>query len=335
MMAILPFFGSFQKGISLRSENPLEEVWSLLGLYGSEEYLEGSVTEVKDSKRLADYVAVRMRQSIEFRGMTRNSTLLTAPLSLYYSALNLTRACIAIRDEKFESKAHGLTFKMDSDILACAAKITDGTFSQYLRSSGIAPKKGVQITLDGCLARIIETATDYFTVAQKDSLVSAIRIRADNTGSMLLSFKEDSVGLERFRSQWQMDYPSLVPFCELEPSGCCLTVKDPHKPTSADEVASLCDKMLEIDLIRKLDPIWFTVRNDDPELVWPRPAYYFTALFILASIVRYQPELMYQAVSNHSKWSWMLRRFISDAERFYPHLMFNWIHKTVYFFGDA
>lgn len=153
---ILPFLGSFQKGIDLRSEDPLNEVWSRLGLYASEEYLRENVTEVKDLETLADYVAVRMRQSIEFRVAARNSTLLTAPLTLYYSVLNLTRACLAIRDEILESKAHGLIFRPADDILACAAKVTDGTFPQYLKSAGAAPKKSVQISLDDCLARIIE-----------------------------------------------------------------------------------------------------------------------------------------------------------------------------------
>ena len=53
------------------------------------------------------------------------------------------------------------------------------------------------------------------------------------------------------------------------------------------------------------------------------------ALFILSSIVRYQAELMYQVTSTHSKWDWLLRRFMATAERSYPHLMFNCIHNAV------
>jgi hypothetical protein len=104
------------------------------------------------------------------------------------------------------------------------------------------------------------------------------------------------------------------------------------EPDSLDGVASLCTQMLEINLIPSTTPTWFTVRQTNPDLVWPRAAYYFVALFILSSIVRYQPELMYQVTSTHSKWDWLLRRFMATAERFYPHLMFNWIHNAVYSF---
>jgi hypothetical protein len=67
----------------MTSEDPLEDVWSLLGLYGSEEFLRENVTEVKDIEALADYVAVRIRQANELREAWRETTLLTAPLSLY------------------------------------------------------------------------------------------------------------------------------------------------------------------------------------------------------------------------------------------------------------
>lgn len=327
------YLGSFQKGIDLRSEAPMNEVWSHFGLYGSEEYLRENVTEVQDADAIADYVAVRIRQSIELRDATRNSTMLTAPLALYYSILNLTRACMAIRDELLVNKAHGLIFKTGDEIRTCAAKVVDGTFSQYLKSAGTAPKNGVEISLDDCLARIIESSGDYFTVAGKPSLVSPVSIRADSSGTMTLAFNEQVVGLERFRSSWESDYPSLAPLCELESTGCVLRVKEEIKPKSLDDVSLLCGRMLEIDLVRRSDPIWFAVRNEHTDFVWPRAAYYFAALFILGNIVRYQPELMYPVISGHSKWAWMLRRFIVNTERFYPNLLFNWIHNVIYFFG--
>jgi hypothetical protein len=85
-MAIIdsPYLGSFQKGINMTSEDLLEDVWESCRLYGSEEFLRENVTEVKDMEALADYVAVRIRQANELREASREATLLTAPLSLYY-----------------------------------------------------------------------------------------------------------------------------------------------------------------------------------------------------------------------------------------------------------
>jgi hypothetical protein len=43
-------------------------------------------------------------------------------------------------------------------------------------------------------------------------------------------------------------------------------------------------------------------------------------MFILGSIVRYQPELILPVSGSDSETGWLLRRFLSQAERFYPQL---------------
>ena len=333
--ATLSYSGSFQDGIHLTTENPLEEIWSFLALYGSEEYLREKVTDAKNKDALADYVAVRIRQAIGLREAAREATLLTSPLTLYYSVLNLTRACMAIREEILESKHHGLIFKQDPQILLSRAKVTEGTFSQYLKTAGYAGKKGVQISLLDCLSRIIEISNEYSMVAGNPSCACSVWVEAWQSGKTVLHFYPDEVGGEQhFRARWEVEYPGLAPFCELESSGGCkLKIKADKEPNSQQDVASLCSQILEVNLIQTVQPKWFIVRQTNPDLAWPRPAYYFAALFILGNIVRYQPELMYQVTSTHSKWDWFFRRFMVAAERFFPHLMFNWIHKTVYFFG--
>lgn len=248
--------------------------------------------------------------------------------------MNLTRACLGIRHDMLESIAHGLKFHRAQDILACSAEVSsNGTFAEYLKIAGTTPKKGMRISLDDCLARIIEISEDYHTAALKPGFVCPVAIEADHSGRMSLNFHEKVVEEGRFRTHWELDYPSLVPFCELESSGCILTVKQKMKPNTLEEVSSLCEKMLDIDLIYRMEPIWFAVRHENLDLVWPRPAYYFAALFILGNIVRYEPELMFRVTSAHSKWAWMLQRFISAAERFYPNLMLNRVYDTVVFFG--
>jgi hypothetical protein len=44
------------------------------------------------------------------------------------------------------------------------------------------------------------------------SAVSPVSIRAERSGTMTLTFREQVVGLERFRSSWESDYPSLELF---------------------------------------------------------------------------------------------------------------------------
>ncbi len=335
LLVDLHYLGSFQKGIRLVSEQPVEDIWSRLGLYGSVEYLDENLTLAKRSitkDTLVEYIAVRMRQAIELRMATRQASLLTAPLTLYYSFLNLTRACMAIQEEEL-STGHGLRFKEDTQLLTCRARLEDGTFTDYLKCTGISWKKGLEVPLDECLSRIIETSEDYYTATRNPPLVSPVRVEAHRSGKMFLHFREDWVGGEaHFRANWQDEFPSPVPFCELEPTGCVLRVQHDKEPDSLQHVEGLCNRMLEINLIPSMEPTWFLIRRTDPNLVWGRAAYYIAALFILSSVIRYQPELMLRVTSTNSKWNWFLRRFVDRAERFYPHLMFNWIMGQVYFF---
>jgi hypothetical protein len=338
-MAIIDsrYLGSFQSGIRLTTENPLEEIWSRLGLYGSNEYILENISNVRDKRAVADYVSARMRQSIELRKATRESTLLTAPLTLYYSVLNLTRAAIAAKADISDTKQHGLSFLEQSDVLSCRAAVTNtGTFIEYLRATGISPQRNVEISLRDCLSRIIEVGEDYSTVSDNPPHTTMVTVEAYRSGKTFFKFRSDLIsGGDHFQSHWKTEYPSLVGSCDLAPpdGSCSLRIETAKEPKSLAEVSALCSELLEANLVPSAEPKWFIVRRDDPDLVWPRPAYYFAALFILSSIVRYQPELMVETVATNSKWVWLLRRFMSSAERFYPQLMFNWINDRVYFFG--
>ena len=338
-MAILDsarYIGSFQSGIHLPADNPLEEVWSLWDLYGSNDYLHEHLQVPGDKKIAVDYIATRIGQSVELRKATRESTLLTAPLTLYYSILNLTRAAIAMLVDVFDSKKHGLLFKPDTEIVSCQAHVTgSGTFIDFLHAAGCSSAKHVQVSLNDCLSRVIETLDDYNKVSPDPPLATAVTVEAYRSGKTFLKFRPHLVGgEEHFRSFWSAEYPSLVTSCDLAPPGtCALRVKSEKEPKTATDVSALCAELLEVNLIPSQHPTWYIIRQTDQNLVWPRPAYYFAGLFILSNIVRYQPESMVDAMAANSKWVWLLRRFLSSAERFYPHLMLNWLNNRVYFFG--
>jgi hypothetical protein len=56
---------------------------------------------------------------------------------------------------------------------------------------------------------------------------------------------------------------------------------------------------------------------------WPRAAHYLVAAFILASIVRYAPEVL--APELELQTGWFLRRFLIAADRYFPQLMLSWL----------
>ncbi|MDP2896587.1 MAG: hypothetical protein Q8Q12_08505, partial [bacterium] len=138
--------------------------------------------------------------------------------------------------------------------------------------------------------------------------------------------------LTDFRSKWESDFPTLPEVCTLEPEGNILRVKDTVDTGSQEAVSSFCVERLEADLVLRDVARWYLVRQVQPELVLPRPSYYFIALFILGSIVRYQPEVILGASSPYSQLGWLLGRLVGLAQRFYPQLMLRWLYgREIYF----
>jgi hypothetical protein len=174
------YLGSFQTGARLESENPLEEVWSRVALHGSGDFARRTFIPPagKDIEPYVQYAGLRLRQAVEFREATRQATLLTAPLSLYYSFLNLTRGCICLKSDVLPSVGHGLKFRRRGDLLSSAAVLTKGTFTDYLREVGYSCTSGTVVSLHEALSRIIEIRDDYAGIYGRDSLVVPVDVDA-------------------------------------------------------------------------------------------------------------------------------------------------------------
>lgn len=326
----LRYTESFQRGTAFESECPLEEAWSRIAQLGSAEHLR-SIMDSKNppSDEFVQYVVVRLRQAVEFREAARKSTLLTSPLPLYYSCLNLTRACIALQGGKVPSTAHGLRFcKNGADLLRGGAILQGGTFQDLLNATGTA-RTQLTISLSDALARIIEVHQDFAGFRGHSSLVVPVKVDAFLDGPVFLHFPE---ALKDFRVNWQLEFSKVASEFALEPDGNALRVR-PEVPTgSAEAIAACLHRSLENDLCRRHRPTWYLVRETNQDLVLPRPAYYFVALFVLGMVVRYEPELLVDAAMLDSELGWLLRRVVAASERFYPQLMLGWLHsESVYF----
>jgi hypothetical protein len=130
------------------------------------------------------------------------------------------------------------------------------------------------------------------------------------------------------------EFPSLSHTCKLEPVGNVLRV-DKEDLSTYEAIAEYLSTVLEHDLRERQTPVWYALRIVDPELVFPREAYYIVALFILGSIVRYEPEMMLEASNPDDEVGWFLRRFLQVAERYFPQLMLMWIEQCPIYFSSA
>ena len=92
-------------------EVPLDEIWQRIGRFASVEYLRRTLqprTAGINWDHHTQYTALRLQQAIEFRGASRAATILTRPLTLYYSFLHITRAFLALGPEIISRPGHGL-----------------------------------------------------------------------------------------------------------------------------------------------------------------------------------------------------------------------------------
>lgn len=336
IMIDLYYTGSFQRGIFFTSEDPLDEAWARVARFGASDYVRAEVipeNETLDWELIVSYSVVRIRQASEFWRASRNASLLTALLPLYYSFLNLTRAFLAIDTGIMSSKGHGLSIDLHDNLLTSRARIKKGTFKEYLAARGINLSDDFNISLDDCLSRIIELHYDYTTFKRQPSHVIPVVVSGMMTsGNIYLRFEDNHITVEDFRNNWSTYFPSLSSSCVLE-EGCVLKAKEPVGAESREKIIEFLEKYLEGSLIcNDHNRVWYAVRVTNSKFMLPRPAYYFCAMFILGNIVRYQPELLLQVMQPDSQLGWFLERFIKTSERFYPQLMLMWLYKQNIFF---
>lgn len=132
---------------------------------------------------------------------------------------------------------------------------------------------------------------------------------------------------------WMDEFPSLRNKCFLEEDKKGLVIEDQNICESHESISKYLHKILHNDLIYGSgNSAWYLIREVENHPLFPRAAYYYLAVFILGSIVRYEPELMLEVSRFNSEISWFIDRFLKKAERFFPQLKLSeQFGTTIYF----
>lgn len=329
----LPYIGSFQTGPRVNSEHPLREVWSQISRIGTLERMASQAPANKeiDWNEHCNYAIVRIRQAVEFRNAAATGTLLSAPLSFYYSFLNLVRAFLAVGPKVIPRRGHGLKYRAATNLLDTAAEIRAGTFADFLEARQASLPVGTTISLQNSLARIAELV--HLTPSSYDwpVLVEEVGVTA-KPSYFALEFRNGNLKPADFASTWQTYYPQLPDRFELGDEDYQLRLKDAAAVVDYKAACDLCHEFLMPPLTLQEAPQWFIERRSPSDIVLPRVGYYFVAMFILGSIVRYEPQLLRELSSGESELGWFLERFLRTAERFFPQLMLWWLHEQQIYF---
>ena len=327
--------GSFQKNIVRITESPIDEVWARIGQLSSDEYIQKVLPQNNsdlDWGEFTSFISVRIQQSIELWTAYKNSTLLTSPLSLYYSFLNIHRAFLALVPEVMPKPSHGLVFNQNADLFSSSAKLVKGSFTDWLDTCGVAWEKDSLISLEECLKSCPELKDEFPTYFNDTSCVATVQVNGyldKNTHLVFLDNYED------FPNTWKNDFPLLVKSCTLVTDEKATLELNEEDSKSYESISNWAANHLEPNLLYSNNSTWYSYRETGQPLNLPRSSYYYIGIFILSSIVRYQPELLLEASSQGSMHNWIVNRFISCAERYYPQMKLMELHGGQVYFSTS
>jgi hypothetical protein len=215
-------------------------------------------------------------------------------------------------------------------LLDSTASLKAGTFTDYLDAYGISWPRGGSISLTEVLGRVVELANELNEIDQTLGRVQTICVQA-TTARVRLSFPNYP---RDFSCDWTSDFPSLAKVCK-QVDDRLLEVLPDKLGQSDPEIRHFLGLRLLPQLNNSWHPIWYSYRALDGGLKLDRAAYYFVAMFILGSAVRYEPELVMSVSTSGSEVGWLLKRFVSLADRHFPQLLlWNLYGDSQIYFGN-
>ena len=162
-MRRFPYFGSFQRGQIFDLGEPSAAAWREVERIGTTDNL-ARIACSKDLQHVdVRTAALRIRQAVEFRRLSRIASPLEKPLLQYYAALNLVRGLLLAHAGDFGGNSHGLKYEAGPTLLSSAAIVP-------MKGRGYQSKKPRQKeSALSKLAKRFGRSWWYFTVLFSDS----------------------------------------------------------------------------------------------------------------------------------------------------------------------
>ena len=324
----LRYVGPMHVGHFLKTETPLDEVWAQVSRFGIPEIAKFAAENwtpkiEKPWEEWGDYAIARIRQSVEFRRSLQSGSILTQPLPLYYSFLNLVRALIAFNSQE-KSTRHGLIFQGSSDLMSASAKICKGTFGDYSKVISSSANIGDTISLRECFSCMPELMAEYvelngFSTANLRS--AHIGVDARHSGDLSLTFKVGPSS-EEFERHWKSWFPNLADEFDLKEANCLALKRPIENPTLSSMARFAWAKVLPSVTVTE-EAEGYAIMQIEGKPSFEREIYYYIAAFILGSAVRYEPEQLLHIANSDSLYGWAIKRFIARAERLFPNFVLN------------
>lgn len=329
----LNYAGSFQnRRFIVRTGDQLSAAWREVERLGTVEGLMNIGRQTGQTIEDARLGSLRIRQAVELRRASADTSPLTRPLLLYYSALNLVRGWQSVLKGGMGKPRHGATFKKGSSLLDCGLKLDkEGTLPQFISYYNATAPAVSELSLRDCLTQIAELKRDIKLIPETISQVAWVEVNGVINGPTSLRFHIDQCTAEEFETSWQKLLPWFKDGCVLSTEGpFTLTVKVALQ--NRTEITDFCEKHLMCDMHLNDNAVWFDVVERGVPLLPGRLPAYLCALFILSNVCRYEPQYFEQAFAESTNLAYVLTSTLSCAERYIPQLFVSAAYgSTVYF----
>ena len=328
----IPLFGSNQRCLYIKTENPIEEIWSMLLMFSDRIFLERFWAGKSDDDYLTATKA--LVQAREYYLASKTVTLNTRPLLLYYSILNLTKAVLLILGEETPQEYHGLC-KPDfgGDFLESKASANNGVFLSLAKKE----QHSIEIKKDFSIEDMVKVSIDLYNKYEyyykKEAPVINFTAEKFQNGKIYLVAKVSKNKIELMEHFFN---ENKVLNSKFEMENNCnsirLTNKQPIKESNPEK---LLDKM------RLLLSEEFSFSAFNSESVYlileknplPPAAAYFGISYMIGMLVRYAPGRYYHFIENPtSSQTWFVKKVCDTIERVYPNIMLNYLYGECYKF---
>jgi hypothetical protein len=231
-------------------------------------------------------------------------------------------AILVFREEQRPKAHHGLKYVAGSSILQDRAKLQAGFFTQFLAVQQADPSTPASISLEESLLRVPELFTSL-TPAQVPRVgVVPFTVSVKTSGKVTLTLDARCFPAgDTAESQVESGQIVVDSMFQVGDTPYELVASVGEGPGADGRAGDLIESFAWPPLNPSSLNVWFLPRSSTS---WPRAAYYFSALFLLCSAVRYNPAELDMLSAGTAELGWQLERFLDAAERYVPQLALTW-----------
>ncbi|ADK79555.1 YaaC family protein [Sediminispirochaeta smaragdinae] len=329
------YYFIFNNNSYVKTANPQKDIWDYFLKISDVPFLKRTWPETKIET--IKKVSTHIKQAYEYYISSRNVTLLTKPVLIYYSLHNLTKAFIELRGNEDDLNYHGLcNCEIGETILETKAYANDGVFQSLAKCFNYEFDKKEELLITDFIYNTVEgnkLLVDYYGL---NSNFINVRWKGNYEGTVeleLINWKNITDSYDNL-SEIIINNTKLLNDFELfeENEKVCLRSKEKQQGSEMNKLANSLANKYCVYKINEEEPNWINIMKSDKKFC-PSLGYYGIS-YILSSVVRYNPEAVEKYIKiPETSNEFFINKLLEYCERILPNLYINKITNMNLIYG--